>query len=444
MASNEEQQKKGVCSKRRAAVGTLIAVVSVVCLLSSNLLHFNWKHDVKTTAIPLTLPILSGKKKSPQSMHVYNSRLLHHYIGHGDLTPDSLVLPAEEYTQNQTYNFRGTDTLVVVHIQKTGCSDFLRHLVTVRKDGEYLCQLPDHLLKLVERRQALPKGKKDRVSCLLDPSKPNGPQWLISEKTMGWKCGVHPTLTEFKKCLPSINRGNKDLDIRNHFMTYLRHPVMRYLSEFEHVVRGAHWSARKQCGGKKVTDEEMPPCYPGFYHGRVWNNLTLMSFMNCRSNWAVNRQVMSLADLPTAGCYNRSYKGRSSILLESAKSNLRKLAFFGLTEYQTENCLLFEKVFNVTFAAHLETREMASLNTAPFLQEIWNRTDLYNKIAQINSLDMQLYEYALKVFALRAKAIGLTIDMQKVDHEIRNIAKENINLNGMKYLRGNFDLPNKD
>lgn len=47
---------------------------------------------------------------------------------------------------------------------------------------------------------------------------------------------------------------------RYFFITVLRDPIHRYLSEFRHVQRGATWkSARHWCGGQEFTS--LPHCY---------------------------------------------------------------------------------------------------------------------------------------------------------------------------------------
>lgn len=59
-----------------------------------------------------------------------------------------------------------------------------------------------------------------------------------------------------------------------------------------------------------------------------------------------------LADLSLVGCYNMSTvpeKKRAQLLLESAKKNLRDMAFFGLTEYQRKTQFLFERTFRLRF-----------------------------------------------------------------------------------------------
>ncbi|KAB0402801.1 hypothetical protein E2I00_005163 [Balaenoptera physalus] len=93
------------------------------------------------------------------------------------------------------------------------------------------------------------------------------------------------------------------------------------------------------CDGRTPTPEELPPCY----EGTDWSGCTLQEFMDCPYNLASNRQVRMLADLSLVGCYNLSFipEGkRAQLLLDSAKKNLRGMAFFGLTEFQRKTHFL--------------------------------------------------------------------------------------------------------
>lgn len=415
-----------VCSKSKLSVFLAVLGIFVLLLLSTRIIPAQQFPERSTQFIPEQLP--------------------DHYIGRKDLLPysrDSKATPCENASKGIPYNLLGNDTLVVIHIQKTGGSDFLRHLVTVKKDGRYMCKLPNDILSKVERNVNLPKGKH-QIQCHRDPADPKSTQWLLSEKTKGWACGVHPTLSTYKSCVDTINTGTGSEYSQYRYMVILRHPVLRYLSEYEHVVRGAHWPAKINCNGKRVNKTDMPPCYPGFYEGKIWPDLTFTDYIACKSNWANNRQVMWLADLNKAGCFNASFDNRDEILLATAKCNLEKMAFFGLTEYQKETSFMFEKVFDVTFSVPLQQYNMTYLHTAPILQEIWRRTDLYDKIAAVNHLDMQLYEHALRLFARRAKAFGLNLDLQKVNSSVRLIRNFNIKMTAKKFSKGNFELPKQN
>ncbi len=415
-------QPRNFCSRKKFVIFCIVIVVLLVYFSStSNLFQ-----------------TVSLYRPNPDSEPVP-----HHYIGYKDLAPypvDSSATPCEHKEwHTQRYNVLSNDTIIVLHIQKTGGSDFLRHLVTVQRDNEFLCNLPDYMILRIDKRMTLPKGKQ-RVSCPKLKSDPQSRQWLLSEKTLGWKCGVHPSLTEYKNCEHNLDVGEGSQFSQYRYLTILRNPILRFMSEFEHVSRGARWSMRKKCGGERVTDSDMPPCYPGYYDGKQWPALTLSDFLACESNWARNRQVMWLADLESVGCYDHNTENRDEKLLASAKCNLEKMSFFGLTEYQKETSVMFEKVFNVTFSAPLRQYNMTYLHTAPILRDIWKKNNLYDKIASANHLDMQLYEHALRLFARRAKAFGLDIDLQKVDKNVHAIRDFNINMTAKKFTKGIFDL----
>ena len=77
--------------------------------------------------------------------------------------------------------------------------------------------------------------------------------------------------------------------LRYFYITLLREPISRYLSELRHVQRGATWrNARHWCGGREASVEELPSCYTG----ESWKGVTLDEFMACPNNLAHNRFVL--------------------------------------------------------------------------------------------------------------------------------------------------------
>lgn len=171
--------------------------------------------------------------------------------------------------------------------------------------------------------------------------------------------------------------------------------MWRYLSEWRHVQRGATWKASKHiCDGRLPTLTELPSCYTG----DDWSGCTLEEFMACPYNLANNRQTRMLADLSLVGCYNLSIMSenqRWAVLLESAKRNLRNMAFFGLTEYQRKTQYLFEHTFRLSFIApftQLNGTRAASVEVEPETQR---------RIRELNQWDVELYEYARDLFLQR-------------------------------------------
>ena len=67
-----------------------------------------------------------------------------------------------------------------------------------------------------------------------------------------------------------------------------------------------------------------------------------------------------LADLTLAGCSNSTVTTdehsaeRDRIMLESAKQNLARMAFFGLTEQQSISQYVFERTLGLEFANSFE------------------------------------------------------------------------------------------
>ncbi|KAM9500534.1 heparan-sulfate 6-O-sulfotransferase 1-A [Clarias gariepinus] len=299
-------------------------------------------------------------------------------------TPDphyvkKYYFPARDLERAVDFQIKGDDVLVFLHIQKTGGTTFGRHLVqNVRLELPCDCR----------------PGQK-KCTCY----RPNRKEtWLFSRFSTGWSCGLHADWTELTNCVPGvINKKESKVKSQRKFyyITLLRDPVSRYLSEWRHVQRGATWkTSLHMCDGRTPTPEELPPCY----EGTDWSGCTLQQFMECPYNLANNRQVRMLADLSLVGCYNMSFipeKKRAQILLESAKKNLRDMAFFGLTEFQRKTQYLFERTFHLKFIR-------------PFVQYNSTRAagvdldnDTIQRIEELNELDVQLYDYARDLFQQR-------------------------------------------
>ncbi|XP_059390984.1 heparan-sulfate 6-O-sulfotransferase 1-B-like [Carassius carassius] len=299
-------------------------------------------------------------------------------------TPDphyvkKYYFPIKDLERKIDFEIKGEDVIVFLHIQKTGGTTFGRHLVqNVRLELPCDCR----------------PGQK-KCTCY----RPNRKEtWLFSRFSTGWSCGLHADWTELTNCVPGVlnkkeSKSNKTRKF--YYITLLRDPVSRYLSEWRHVQRGATWkTSLHMCDGRTPTPQELPPCY----EGSDWSGCNLQQFMDCPYNLANNRQVRMLADLSLVGCYNLSTvpeKRRSQLLLESAKKNLRDMAFFGLTEFQRKTQYLFERTFHLKFIR-------------PFLQYNSTRAagidldnDTIQRIEELNDLDMKLYDYAKDLFQQR-------------------------------------------
>lgn len=279
------------------------------------------------------------------------------------------------------FNIKGDDVIVFLHIQKTGGTTFGRHLVRNIQ---------------LERPCECHAGQK-KCTCYRPGKKET---WLFSRFSTGWSCGLHADWTELINCVPSRMNMNDvpkvtSLPRNYYYITILRDPVWRYLSEWRHVQRGATWKASLHvCDGRAPTLTELPNCYSG----DDWSGCSLQEFMDCPYNLASNRQTRMLADLSLVGCYNASAMSedeRWALLLDSAKRNLRGMAFFGLTEYQRKTQYLFERTFRLEFIApftQFNGTRAASVDVDPETQ---------HRIRQLNQWDVELYEYARDLFLQR-------------------------------------------
>jgi len=310
--------------------------------------------------------------------------------------------------ENFEFNINGSDVMVFLHVQKTGGTTFGKHLVQdIDLESPCLCKRRRKSKKRKfhhshEEFDVKRDKRKLKCDCFRPTSKTN---WLFSRYSTGWKCGLHPDWTELTECVDKYLNSIEFLAKRRYFyITFLRDPVRRYLSEFKHVQRGATWKkAEHKCNGKPATREELPPCYDDF-NEEDWSGVDLEEFMDCPYNLAVNRMTRMLADLRLVNCYDTttmSQKARDIITLNSAKTNLEKMAYFGLTEKQHESQELFEHTFDLRFKIPFEQfNETTSSNTESDLNQ-----DTIDRITELNHLDVELYDFAKKLILRRYQEV---------------------------------------
>ncbi|CAI4226971.1 unnamed protein product [Auanema sp. JU1783] len=284
------------------------------------------------------------------------------------------------------FNITKTDVIVFLHIQKTAGTSFEKYLVRYLE---------------LEKPCKCSKGRK-RCTC----RRPNNQKeiWLFSRYSTGWDCGLHADFTELyvSGCVDaSLDKKEGSHKKRRYFYTsFLREPISRFISEYRHVNRGATWIAsRHVCNGRPPTPDELPLC---FDPQTGWDDVSLDEFLHCPYNLAFNRQTRMLADLTLVNCYSRTDMTqdiREKIMLESAKNNLRKLAYFGLKEKMDDSQYMFEKLFGLTFTKQLSEWSKSKSNDTVITE---NQLKL---IKERNHLDIALYEYAVKLFESRMSMI---------------------------------------
>jgi len=318
-------------------------------------------------------------------------------------------------TMMTVFHPEDSDTIVFFHIQKTGGSYFLKKLYTL--DVGLPCEVQSSRRRLFE---------KESVFCPRPEDSPFVDTWIFSTKTFGWVCGVHPTWTEYHDCVPSfMNAAMGSRKRRYMFITILRHPVARFASEYLHAKRGATWFYKHKCGKGEMSPDQVPPCYDGYYEQKSWPDLTFEKFISCPYNQGINRQTIMLADLTLIDCYKNMRNLKQShkdTLLASAKFNLlKRFANFAINEYLSESQTLLEHQLGRKFLEPFQGKDNERMKSGDLVTYIFKNKKLYDRVVELNHLDMELYKYALELFSSRLATLGVTVDINKLQNEINKM-----------------------
>jgi len=327
--------------------------------------------------------------------------------------------------------FAKDDIIVHLHIQKAGGSYFGRLLLDVHYPNA----------SCVSRKGKLPLeefislgnrvGPKSFTCPRNNTSDPSYYQPLFSRFSAGWPCGVHPSYARMLPCV--LRETNASLENLK-FVTTIRNPVDRFISEYFHGYDG--WSRTDgysernaipgdyYCNGT-LRRQENAPCSRGkstyadgsyrwdiirsHYRANDWHipdpwgrEPSLWDYLACPSSYHHNRQTRMLAtDLPCISTerewFNPAYQKR---VLDSAKENLLNMAFFGIEERLYETMKLFEWTFGLS-GAHVAPKSTRGSSVSSQLH--FKSVEL---IQRHENLDMALYNYAVKVFEDKLLSCG--------------------------------------
>ncbi|XP_067943988.1 heparan-sulfate 6-O-sulfotransferase 2-like isoform X2 [Watersipora subatra] len=278
------------------------------------------------------------------------------------------------------------DVMVFLHMQKTGGTFFGKNLVKN--------------LKLKTACRCLKGEGMLKCPCMSEDQKR---YWLFSRYSTGWKCGLHADYTELTECLNSGKLNELEEETRQrryYYVSVLRDPAKRFISEWQHVSRGASWMASTlRCNGRSPSIKELPFCFSG----DSWRNVTLEEFLNCPHNLARNRQTRMLANLSVIDCYSADMMDdpqKRLLLLNSAKDNLRSMPYFSIISYLNESQYLFERTFNLEFRLPMYAQKNRHNRFSGNV--LYNLSpEMRRKILEVNDLDVQLYDFAERLFLQR-------------------------------------------
>ncbi|XP_075247690.1 heparan-sulfate 6-O-sulfotransferase 3-B-like isoform X2 [Convolutriloba macropyga] len=329
------------------------------------------------------------------------------------------------------FNIYHNDVIVFLHIQKTGGTQFDEFLTHQVKGAECVCT--GYKQCICNRPESITSNeakydqddydynydyKKDREESSEGKEREGEEEdntWLFSRSSNHrWGCGIHADWTELTACVPSLLNTQETINPHRRFfyVTMLRDPVERVVSEWLHVRRGATWkSSRHMCNGQQHHHAQQP-CYKG----DSWKGVELNDFLSCKSNLAINRQTRMLADLSLVNCYQflelqrRLTKNNSESISEalhlletkmliSAKNNLQKLASFGILGRNEESLKLLARSLGLEFkSGRFRSRGSKSENVQ--LPE-----SMKSQIESVNNLDKELFKHATEVFNKRLKLL---------------------------------------
>jgi len=204
------------------------------------------------------------------------------------------------------------------------------------------------------------------------------------------------------------NCKRTDFPFRFVYATLIREPIKRFLSEYLHNLRGATWLSERLSCQRAQQYRNQSSCWQSttillfnIKHLIIFLESNLTDYIFCPFNSAINRQTRMLSSLKI-NCLSSKLNYSDLIHLESAKRNLQSMEFFGLTEYLELSQRLFERTYicqfysTCSFEFYLQ-QDLVNNQTEHFLRENLTDNEL-TLIQQINSDDIQLYEFAKKLF----------------------------------------------
>jgi hypothetical protein len=299
------------------------------------------------------------------------------------------------------------DLLVYIQIQKTGTTEFTKQVSELflyrdsydNNEWHPACdQNIKHIQGEIETKSVDLSFNCQRPYEQYDKYDP----WFYTYRnTHKHECGLHPDYTSLIHCLHNENIFPNFNNKKFYYFTKLRDPINRYISEWQNLRRGGLWNIKSY---KLFCQIRRDLC---FDTKKKAQNLSLESFISCANNPANNRQTKMLAlyNFKNNECFGEGVSDND--LLQRAKLTIDNLYYFGLNEYQKESAELLIKVMSCSWD---EDKLIYKFNEGIYQKKTISESKLryiepaiIEKIKKNNQLDIQLYNYAKKIFFQKLK-----------------------------------------
>ena len=189
---------------------------------------------------------------------------------------------------------------------------------------------------------------------------------------------------------------------------------------FQNEIKGLYFSGtfhiRRAIKNTNILIIPVKNCYT--FAGSDWSGVSIEDFLSCPYNLAFNRQTRMLADLSLVNCYNFSWSPlfnpnvqnpkllqnhmtkleMEAKLVQSAKSNLLRMASFGLLSQYEDTQKLLSAALGLEFEKDLLSRRTHS-EKAVF------EPDVLKRIEDVNKLDLELFKFATQIFKQRIQTL---------------------------------------
>ena len=250
-------------------------------------------------------------------------------------------------------------------------------------------------------------------------------QWLVSPETTGWIGGVHAPVAALQQwvMLSATLLENRELSANLHYVTLLREPIERFLSEFYENFDGwevTHGTPPRARGGcSRLLGLQHPPNIDVMNKSQYDRHFHM--WVHCPRNKAVNRLTRALSHTPSKDGGRLQMEHRDCARLPEshdavhrcsqlhARHALLQFSFFGLNEARCKTERLFEAQFGLYFGARRGSGDSNAGKDGHVARMHFEELSAAEqaRVRLLNRDDLLLYNEAVAIFNERLRLFGI-------------------------------------